>query len=288
MADVIGQISNEKNALGQPEDSARLISHLQKGQFVNEIQRDSATNVPYFRVEANQAINILKTAWLLAKNNYGVMLGIACVQVLFLGVLSGIPMIGGAASSVVGVILSAGTLAVGRKCVQGEKPKFEDLFFALLNSDILKKIAPFAVLMGVLAIINTIISTAIETFLKNFAGDLPATVFGILGLSISVMFVSLIGYFTLFVLPLMIFKDLKVMDAINDSVAVTVKEWWTLFLVSVTVVAYGAITVLLFVLPMIFIYLPGIVCFSYLLYAAYFENLDIEVFHEKLRSSPQV
>lgn len=248
--------------------------------------QSSSIHAAYSKLPANQTITVLKASWLLAKKHYGLILAIAITQVLPMIVLDKIPIFGPVLSGLLVTLLSVGALVVSRKIVQAETVKYQDLFTAFRDQTVLRKITPFIAIVIILEVIMDILTAATESIFKNLAGDTVAVLCTLMFYLLAIMMICVMLYFIWFVPALILFKDMKTMDAINDSVGVVVKEWWAFTVLGFWIFLYILAAMILFVLPVLFVYLPGMVCFSYLLYAVYFENLDIEQFHEKLRTLP--
>jgi len=195
--------------------------------------------------------------WALFKPHWDVLCAIVVLQWLINAAAGLLPVLGNLATALLGPTLSAGLLLAFRMAEGGGKPEV-GMLFAGFSSPRLGSLVVLGVasLVGLLAVILAVALPALGLLGAGVALDgstdeatLATSVFALMAVLAVVLFVYLASF--LFALPLVLFHDVPVVEAMKLSLRATTGNWASLTVYGLIGLAWSLATVITFFLGLI-------------------------------------
>lgn len=217
----------------------------------------------------------LKYSWVVAKENYGLIFGIGLVELLAKAVfrVSFKSDFGMFFSLLLGVVLVPGYIFIVKSLIEKKSVQFSDLFVVFNQKGLLLRLLPF-LFFGVFISILTYFFSSI---LLSFGEDSTKVWYSNPRLLLLSCASTVITFFiSKFVLPVMFLMKLNLGKAISQSIKAMSLNFGPVFILYLTMLVLGALSVFTLGLAAIFVLMPMSIVQSYVVYATIFENLSPE------------
>lgn len=216
-----------------------------------------------------------KVGWHMAFRNFAqvfLMMVVIAVANIVPGV---IPVLGGPLAAALTVLLSAGAWKLQKDWYEGRLPRFEILFVAFRDQELLQRLLPLVVVNILASVIGTFfLGLNISLGLDMMFTLLPLTLL----LLVQILLLA-------FAVPLISLKNMTLGETIQPSYQACARNWWPLLANSFLVV--GALLVSIVPLGLgLIVTVPVIICMSYAIYATILEHADLEEAQRRFTSSP--
>ena len=203
---------------------------------------------------------IYRAAWRLLGVNYPLVLLLLIVIGLSALVVQQIDFIGPVALSVIYGFLFPGGLVLLRSIVENKTLPLRTLFIALRNDELMNLLIPYVVTNSLVSLIFSVLQIPSSLTMAFFLTGL------------NLVWSVLIS----FSIPLMVFKKVRFFDTFDLNLQALSKNLGFAFLLIISTICIILAGTLAFLLPLFFIVFPMLLLSNFLLYAAIFENLEIE------------
>jgi hypothetical protein len=179
-------------------------------------------------------------------------------------VLNLIPHYGELVATIFSTILTIGIFNIAAKIYQqNQEGSFLDMFLFITDKEVRDSLIPLLILRVILDL-----PIVISSFY------LPED--SIIRIMILLVFSILLVFFISFSIPLMLFQKVNLLDSIKLTLKGVSQNIMVLFLSSIVVVIVAGLSVLLLVLPAIFVFLPLMLFYQYFIYITIFEGINLE------------
>jgi hypothetical protein len=203
---------------------------------------------------------VYRAAWRLLGVNYPLILVLFFILGFVAYVFEQIEFIGPILSSVVFGFLMPGVLILIRSIVENKTLPLRTLFIGIRNDDLMNRLIPYVVTSGAVTLGFSILEVQSSRTMSFFLGGL------------SLIWMILVTYS----IPLIVFKKVRFFDTFDLNFQALSKNVGFIFLYIFTTACLAFAGFIALFLPLIFIVFPMILMGIYLLYAAVFENLELE------------
>ncbi len=213
-------------------------------------------------VPTNYSVTWFSVAGKILRWNYPqiLLMGIIVVSIQLAGTRG--RFVGSILSSVILALLSPGVLMLVSSWVKAQKPDFNKILIVFNDREVFNRVFPYVVFSGALALASSIL-----------------VMFGMYGLSALLSLAAL--PFTTFCLPLMVFNNLPLKEALKKSLDGFVQNILPLLLCGVVGVLIALAALIALVLPLVFIAVPMFSLVPYLTYYSVFAGADMNTLDQE-------
>lgn len=221
-------------------------------------------------VTADYSLLWIKTSWALAKDNYKMALGLGFSIIIVSLTLQKIPLLGSVLSGIMNACLPYGLLRITSLWTSNKPAKYSDLFILFNDQALFQRALPLVIFQTAIAIPSGYLMQLPKEI--NYFGMTHDQLF-----FINVAVSLVIGLFTAFSAPQIQFLNRSLSQTITYNLQAIGKNFIPLVLSAVLITVITLLSVLLLVVPFLFVTLPGLLCIYYLVYASIFEGLELPI-----------
>lgn len=216
------------------------------------------------RIPDDYGMAFLTTGWKITKQHYEVMLGTSLIILFALFAISKIPYLD-LLASIPALFLGVGQMRIVRGLIEGRKVQISEIFFIFQDQKLLNQMMPLA--------LSGVAIAALQFGVTKLTAN--STFFSMVGSLVNLFLLLTWVALTAFSGPLIAFRGHSFSESIDMNIKSTTLNWWPLLLFAIALLGLGFVCTIVFVLPVIFIFLPTMFAASYLCYGAMFEGLDV-------------
>jgi hypothetical protein len=214
------------------------------------------------------SFNWIITSWELAKRNYTTALGLGIALIIVSVVLQKIPVIGPLIAAPINAAFQIGFLLIARKWANKQTANFSEIFVLFRDNQLMNKMVPYLLFVT----FTSIPSVYLLSFAKN-AKSFDSNYWLLMGIN---MLVSLIiSMLVSFSAPQMIFLNRKFSETIRHNIEAVYKNFLPMTLAALIAIAISTLSIVMLLIPVIFVILPATISILFIVYATIFEGLEL-------------
>lgn len=233
------------------------------------------------KVPVSTSIEWISSSWRLTKSSYGLILGIAIISAIIQYVCNNIPFLGPILGSTFSFFFTVGVYNIVSKIIKKQDVVFSDLLILFNDSKLFKRCLSYLILIVVLAIPSAIFQAYSGVDYKEISYTSPIFIL----MSLYYIIISALLYFSL---AIIVFQNKSLKESISISFNAVLKNFFPLIVSGILVCVFGIICMILLVIPFIFVFLPILIPFQFIVYATIFEDLNLPLTFEKKQDSNSI
>lgn len=218
---------------------------------------------------------VFRASWKLLPHQYGLLLLTVIIVMCAGTLLHQVDFVGPVVSTILSAFIAPGLFLILKNISEKKPTNLGLLFFAFQNEAMTKKLIPYVIANTGISLLLAVLSWAMLRPQLNLGDSLTFVI------PVLTFIWTVLNFFSI---PLMLFKNRTYVETFSLNIAAFTSNLRVVFLYVLCTVMFVFACTMALVLPVIFVALPMLQLNNYLLYAALFENLELE----KVEVKPEI